>query len=183
MTVGSRSVVVYEFISLDGVAENVASLFTEWDDEEADAFGAEAIATQDAVILGRRSYDEWAPFWPGSTIEPFATFINSVPKFVATSAPLDIEWANASAIDGELVDFVRALKSRPGRDIGVHASMSVAQTLLAAGVVDELRLVIAQAIAGVGRKLLEGLPPIRLTPIRSVISPTGFLLLHLRVVE
>ncbi len=55
--------------------------------------------------------------------------------------------------------------------------------MLAAGVVDELRLVIAQAIAGVGRKLLEGLPPIRLTPIRSVISPTGFLLLHLRVVE
>ena len=183
MTVGSRSVVVYEFISLDGVAENVAGLFTEWDDEEVDAFGAEAIATQDAVILGRRSYDEWAPFWPGSAIEPFATFINAVPKFVATSAPLDIEWANASAIDGELVDFVRALKSRPGRDIGVHASISVAQTLLAAGIVDELRLVIAQAIAGVGRKLLDGLPPIRLSPIRSVISPTGFPLLHLRVVE
>ncbi len=100
---------------------------------------------------------------------------------MATSSPLDTEWANSSAIEGGLVDFVRDVKSQPGRDIGVHASISVAQTLLAAGVVDELRLVVAQAIAGVGRKLLDGLPPIRLTPISSSISPTGFLLLHCRV--
>ena len=96
-----------------------------------DAAGAAVIATQDAVILGRRSYDEWARFWPGSDIEPFATFINTVPKYVATSTPLDPEWANATAIDGGLVDFVRELKNRPGGDIGVHASISVAQTLLA----------------------------------------------------
>jgi dihydrofolate reductase len=180
--VSSRSVVVYAFLSLDGVAEDVAGLFTEGDGSEQDEdAGAAVIATQDAVILGRRTYDEWAPFWPGSTIEPFATFINAVPKFVATSTPLHREWANASAIDGELVGFVRDLKTRPGRDIGVHGSISVAQTLLAAGVVDELRLVIAQAIAGPGRKLLDGLPPTRLAPIRSSISPTGHLLLDCRV--
>jgi dihydrofolate reductase len=148
-----------------------------------DAAGAAVIATQDAVILGRRTYDEWAPFWPGSTIEPFATFINAVPKFVATSSPLDHEWANASAIEGGLVDFVRDLKIQRGGDIGVHASISVAQTLLAAGVVDELRLIVAQTIAGVGRKLLDGLPPIRLTPIRSSIAPSGFLILDLRVAQ
>ena len=169
-------------MSLDGVAENPNLFFTEWDDE-ADAAGADWIATQDAVILGRRSYDEWVGFWPGSEIEPFASFINAVPKYVATSGPLDSEWADASAIDGGLVDFVRHLKNQPGGDIGVHASISVAQTLLTAGVVDELRLVIAPTIAGAGRKPLDGLPPIRLRPIRSVISPTGFLLLHLRVVE
>ncbi len=177
-----RKVVVYEFMTLDGVAENIAGFFTEWDDDEVDAAGAAVIATQDVVILGRRSYDEWAPFWPGSEIEPFATFINTVPKFVATSTPLEPEWANASAIEGGLVDFVRDLKNRPGGDIGVHASISVAQTLLAAGVVDELRLVIAQAIAGVGRKLLDGLPPIRLAQIRSVISPTGYLILDYRLI-
>jgi dihydrofolate reductase len=177
-----RKVVVYEFMTLDGVAENIAGFFTEWDDDEVDAAGAAVIATQDAVILGRRSYDEWAPFWPGSEIEPFATFINTVPKYVATSTPLDTEWAGASAIDGGLVDFARDLKNRSGGDIGVHASISVAQTLLAAGVVDELRLVIAQAIAGVGRKLLDGLPPIRLSPIRSLISPTGFLILEYGVI-
>ena len=177
-----RKVVVYAFMSLDGVAENVGGLFTEADDNEVDDAAAAAVfATQDAVILGRRTYDEWVTFWPGSDIEPFASFINAVPKYVATSTPLDAEWANASAIDGLLVDFVRDLKNRPGADIGIHGSISVAQTLLAAGVVDELKLVVAQTIAGVGRKLLDGLPPIRLSPIRSLVSPTGLLILDLRV--
>jgi dihydrofolate reductase len=178
--VSARNVVVCELLSLDGVAERPDRFFTGWDDE-TDAAGAAWIATQDAVILGRRSYDEWVGFWPGSEIEPFASFINSVPKHVATSGPLDAEWSNASAIDGDLVDFVRALKARPGGDIGVHASISVAQTLLAAGVVDQLRLVIAPTIAGTGRKLLDGLPPISLDPIRGVISPTGSLILDYRV--
>lgn len=171
-----------ELLSLDGVAENPNLFFTEWDDA-ADAAGADWIATQDAVILGRRSYDEWVRFWPDSEIEPFASFINTVPKYVATSAPLEPAWANASAVDvGGLVDFVRDLKNQPGGDIGVHASILVAQTLLTAGVVDELRLVIAPTIAGPGRKLLDGLPPIRLAPIRSVISPTGYLILDYRVI-
>jgi dihydrofolate reductase len=175
-----RKVVVCELMSLDGVAEAPDGFFTEWDDA-LDAAGADWIATQDAVILGRRSYDEWVGFWPGSEIEPFATFISTVPKYVATSTRLDPEWANASAIEGGLVDFVRDLKNRPGGDIGVHASISVAQTLLTAGVVDELRLAIAPTIAGVGRRLLDGLPPIRLAPIRSVISPTSHLILDYRV--
>jgi dihydrofolate reductase len=178
----SRKVVVCELMSLDGVAESPNLFFTEWDDE-ADAAGADWIATQDAVILGRRSYDEWAGFWPGSDIEPFASFINKVPKYVATSSPLDPGWANARAIDGGVVDFVRDLKNRPGGDIGVHASISVAQTLLAAGVVDELRLVVAPTIAGAGRRLLDGVPPIRLALIRGVISPTGYLILDYRVIE
>jgi dihydrofolate reductase len=172
---------VCELLSLDGVAENADLFITEWDDE-ADVAGADWIATQDAVILGRRSYDEWAGFWPTSEIEPFASFINKVPKYVATSTPLDQEWANATAIEGGVVDFVRDLKNRPGGDIGVHASISVAQTLLSAGVVDELRLIMAPTIAGVGRRLLDGLPPIRLAPIRSVISRTGYLILDYRVV-
>ena len=174
----TRKVVVYEFMTLDGVAEDVARFFMGFDDDEVDAAGAAVIATQDAVILGRRSYDEWAGFWPGSEIEPFASFINAVPKYVATSTPLDVEWAGARAIDGDLVDFVRNLKGRTGGDIGVHASISVAQSLLAAGVVDELRLIVAPAIAGVGRRLFDGVPGIRLAPIRSLVSPTGYLLLH-----
>ena len=81
-----RKVVVYELLSLDGVAEDPDSFFTDWDDV-MQANLASVIAAQDAVILGHRSYGEWAEFWPGSTIQPFATFINGVAKFVATSAP------------------------------------------------------------------------------------------------
>ena len=77
---------------------------------------------------------------------------------------------------------MRDLKNRPGGDIGVHASISVAQTLLTAGVVGELRLVMAPTIAGAGRKLLDGLPPIRLAPIRGLISPMGYPILDYRVI-
>jgi dihydrofolate reductase len=175
-----RKIVVYELLSLDGVAEDPDSFFTDWDDT-MEANLAAVIATQDAVILGRRSYTEWAQFWPSSQIQPFAEFINGVTKHVATSTPLDQGWANATAVDGGLVEFVRDLRQRPGGDVGVHASISVAQALLAAGVVDELRLVIAPTIAGRGRRLLDGLPPIRLESIRSAISPTGYLLVDYRV--
>jgi dihydrofolate reductase len=176
-----RKVVVYELLSLDGVAEKPDGFFADWDDAmEANLDGV--IATQDSVILGRRSYDEWAEFWPSSDIEPFATFINGVAKYVVTSRPLDRNWANSTAVDGELVEFVRNLRDQPGADIGVHASISVAQDLLAAGVVDELRLVIAPTIAGRGRKLIDGVPATRLETIRSATSPTGYLLVDYRVI-
>jgi dihydrofolate reductase len=176
-----RKIVVYELLSLDGVAEDPDKFIADWDDA-MDANLAAVIAAQDAVILGRRSYTEWAQFWPSSEIQPFATFINGVTKYVATSTPLDRDWANATVLDGGLVESVRDLKQRPGGDIGVHASISVAQALLVAGVVDELRLVIAPKIAGHGRRLLDGLPPIQLESIRSAVSPAGYLLADYRVV-
>jgi len=176
-----RKVVLTELLSLDGVAEAPNRFFFDWDDV-VDEHGEAIIATQDAVILGRLSYDEWSEFWPDSDIEPFATFINGVAKYVATSTPLDRKWANTTVVDGELVKFVRDLRHQPGADIGVHASISVAQALLAAGVVDELRLVIAPTIAGSGRRLLDGLPAIRLESIRSRTSQTGYLLVDYRVI-
>lgn len=175
-----RKVVVYELVSLDGVAKSPDRFFG-WDDV-MDAHLDAVIATQDAVILGRRSYDEWAEFWPSSDLEPFATFINGVAKHVATSTPLEPPWAGATAVDGDLVAFVDDLKTRPGGDIGVHASISVAQTLLAAGVVDELRLVVAPAIVGSGRRLLDGALGSRLEVLSSTTSPTGHLLVDYRVV-
>jgi dihydrofolate reductase len=177
-----RKIVVYELLSLDGVAEDPDSFIADWDDA-MDANLAAVIATQDTVILGRRSYTAWAQFWPSSQIEPFATFINRVTKYVATSKPLDRDWANATVLDGELVEFVRDLKQQRGGDVGVHASISVAQALLAADVVDELRLVIAPRIAGHGRRLLDGLPSIQLELMQSEISPTGYLLVDYRVIR
>ena len=174
-----RKIVVCELLSLDGVAEAPDTFFG-WDDA-LDARLAAVIATQDAVILGRRSYDEWAPYWPTSEVEPFATFINGVTKHVATSTPLDRDWAEAKGIDGDLVGFVRDLKAQDGGEVGVHASISVAQALLAAGLVDELKLAIAPAIAGRGRRLLDGVPSIKLESIRSETSPTGHLLVDYRV--
>ncbi len=170
-----RKIVVYELLSLDGVAEAPETFFADWDNT-MDAHLAAVIAPQDAVILGRRSYAEWAAFWPTSEIQPFADFINSVTKYVATSTPLDRDWPNATAVETGLVDFVRELKETSGGEVGVHASISVAQSLLAADVVDELRVVIAPTIVARGRRLLDGVPKTRLEAIRSEISPTGSLL-------
>lgn len=175
-----RTVVVYHLLSLDGVGERPEEFIADWD-EAMDARLGAVIGQQDTVILGRRSYEEWARFWPGSDIEPFASFINEVTKYVATSAPLDRGWAAATAVDGDLVEFVRELKGRPGADIGVHASISVARALLAGGVVDQLSLVIAPTIVGTGRRLLDGLPAIGLAPMASATSPSGCLLVDYRV--
>ncbi len=178
-----RKVIVYELLSLDGVAEAPETFFG-WDDA-MDASLAALIATQDAVILGRRTYDEWAEFWPGpgKDILPFAPFINAVTKHIATSKPLDRKWANTSAIDGPLVEFVSRLKEQPGGDIGVHGSISVAQSLLAAGIVDELRVVIGPMVAGRGRRLLDATPSGKLELIRSSTSPAGYLLADYRVLH
>jgi dihydrofolate reductase len=119
-------------LSLDGVAEAPDRFITAWDDE-TDASGADLIATQDAVILGRRSYDEWAEFSPGSEIEPFASFINAVPTYVATSTPLERGWTNSRVIDGGLVDFVRQLKGRrAATSASTAASRSLGRCLLPA---------------------------------------------------
>jgi len=175
-----RKVVVYELLSLDGVAERPDEFITDFDDVMEENLGR-VIASQDVVLLGRQTYDDWAGFWPGSDIEPFASFINAVDKFVVTSTTPDLGWTNASVFDGDLAAFVTDLKQQPGGDIGVHGSISLAQSLLEAELVDELRLVVAPAVTGQGRKLFDRSKPARLVLTRNAVSPTGYLLLDYEV--
>jgi dihydrofolate reductase len=177
-----RKVVAYELVSLDGVAESPDHFITDWD-EAMGANLAAVIGTQDAVILGRRSYDEWAGFWPTSQIQPFAQFINGVTKYVVTSSPLDRAWSNTAVVEGGFAEFVRGLKDGDGGDVGVHASISLLQGLLTADVVDELRLVVAPAIVGTGRRLLDGRSSLRLEVLRSTTSPRGYLLVDYKVIR
>lgn len=174
-----RKVVAYQLVSLDGVAEQPETFFG-WDDE-LDVHLGRVIAEQDTVLLGRRSWDEWSRYWPTSDIEPFATFINNVQKYVVTSSPLVGEWGRSEVVDGDLAEFVTSLKSAPGRDIGVHASISLTQSLLAAGLIDELRLVVAPAVQVRGRRLLDNVAQTRLTLSRCAASPTGHLMLDYEV--
>ena len=177
-----RKLVVSEYVSLDGVAEQPDEfVFVSDLDDSFEGDFARVIASQDTVLLGRRTYDDWAPFWPGSDIEPFASFINAVEKFVVTSSPLDQTWSNTSVVEGDLVEFVTDLKQRPGNDIGVAGSITLVQSLLEAGLVDELWLVVAPAIHMHGRKLFEKGRPTRLTLKHHVTYPSGYLLLVFKV--
>jgi dihydrofolate reductase len=175
-----RKVVAYELLSLDGVAEQPDTFITDWDDVMDENLGR-VIASQDTVLLGRRTFDDWAAFWPTSDIEPFATFINGVNKFVVTSTTPTQTWARSTAIDGNLFEFVTELKSQSGSDIGVHGSITLVRSLLEVGLVDELRLVIAPALDMRGRTLFDKGLPTRLTLTRHVASPKGYLLLDFKV--
>ncbi len=174
-----RKVVAYELVSLDGVAEQPDDFILDFDEVMSENLGR-VIAAQDVVLLGRRTYDDWARFWPTSDIEPFASFINNTQKFVATSTPLEQRWENAALVEGDFSEFVTKLKQQPGGDIGVHGSIRLTQSLLEEGLVDELRLVVAPSIRMNGRKLFDTGVPTRLSLIRNVTSPSGYLLVDFR---
>ena len=175
-----RKVVAYMLVSVDGVAE-APDRFLFAFDEVMEANLGEVIGTQDTVLLGRTMYDEWSGYWPDSDVQPFADFINNVHKYVATTTPLTTQWKNAEAVQGSVEDFVRELKAGDGADIGVHGSISLTRSLLAAGLVDEVRLVVAPRVAGNGRRLFEGDVPHSLELVRSTGSPSGSLLVHYKV--
>jgi dihydrofolate reductase len=175
-----RKLIVYTLLSVDGVAESPDQFVFDFD-EEMYANLSRVIGTQDAVLLGRRTYAEWAPYWPTSNHEPFASFINGVQKYVATSKQPTTPWANTAVIDDPVPQFVRRLKERPGADIGVHGSIRLARSLLEAGLVDELRLVIAPTLASRGRRLFEGEDELRkLELLRATGTRSGALLVDYR---
>ena len=175
-----RKVVAYELLSLDGVAEQPDTFITDFDEVMQENL-SRVITTQDTVLLGRQTYDDWASFWPSSDIEPFASFINGVEKFVVTSTTPDDIWANATVAHGGLSEFVTELKQRSGSDIGLHGSIALTQSLLEAGLVDQLRLVVAPSLHMHGRRLFDKGLSRRLTLTRHVASPSGHLLLDFTV--
>lgn len=178
-----RKLVVYTLLSADGVAESPDQFIFDFD-AEMDSNLARVIETQDAVLLGRRTYDEWADYWPTSEHEPFASFINGVKKYVATSTQPQTPWGDTTVMDGLVPEFVRTLKEQTGGDIGVHGSIQLARSLFEFGLVDELRLVIAPAAVGEGQRLLGGEYGLRrLKLLRAVGTSSGAVLVDYRVLD
>ncbi|NIR58627.1 MAG: dihydrofolate reductase family protein, partial [Gammaproteobacteria bacterium] len=102
------------------------------------------------------------------------TFINNVPKYVASRSLKTLGWSRSNLLSGDIHDEIAALKSRPGKAIGVHGSISLVQSLLVAGLLDELRFILCPAIAGQGRRLLsrDG-EPIQLDLLSARTTPGG----------
>ncbi len=179
-----RNVVLYHLQSLDGVGEEPGDWMSDSGPRIFDNLGA-IIETQDDILLGRGTYDYWVGYWPNSDVEPFASFINSTPKHVFTSSKLSDEWANSTIVDGSATEYVAELKQGEGGDIGIHGSIDLSRSLLQADLVDELRLVVAPAVAHKGRKLFtgEGGGGLRKLELReSGVSDGGSLLLWYRFV-
>jgi dihydrofolate reductase len=173
-----RKVVVYELMSLDGVAEEPGNWMFDVDADVFDNLG-EIVSAQTDVLLGRGTFDYWAGYWPSSDVEPFAGFINSTPKHVFTCSPLPVAWSGAVAVQERAEGHVARLKAQPGGDIGVHGSITLAQSLLAAGLVDELRLVVVPTVAHSGRRLFQEGPAVRRLDLLSLRpSATGTVFAH-----
>lgn len=178
-----RDVVLYQLVSLDGVSEEPGNWFFDDGPEHLQNIAA-VLDGQTDVLLGRNTYDYWASYWPTSDVEPFASFINGTTKHVASSRPLDPPWQNTKIIDGPAETYVRDLKQGAGGAIGIHGSTSLGRSLIAAGLVDEIRLAVAPTVAGSGVKLFPdggGLSPLRLELVDIERSPQGTLFAHYRL--
>lgn len=156
-----RKVVAHQIITLDGVVvfdAVVDSIVKLRDTEEVLADFFAKVAQEDAMLLGRVTYQEWADYWPNSTDEPFASHINSVPKYVVSKKLEMAPWGkigNATLLKGSLVEEITNLKRQPGRNIGVHGSPTLIESLFQADLLDELRLEIYPVVASSGARLFH----------------------------
>jgi dihydrofolate reductase len=168
------------FMSLDGVVEiDPAWHFPYFDEHMGTAVG-EDYAGVDVMLLGRVTYDSFAGAWPereaaGGEDATFAAQLGDTRKVVATRRGGDLGWRNVEPVRGDLVEAVRALSSEPGvGKVLVAGSISVVRQLLAAGLLDELRLLVHPVAARHGERLFdEGEPIYPLRLLRSEIFPTG----------
>jgi dihydrofolate reductase len=190
-------IVVSEFLTLDGVMqapggknEDTSGGFRHggWqlDNDYIDDIGGQAIMESfeaaGGMLLGRRTYDIFAGYWPTSDEQPIAGIMNGMKKYVASrtlQAPL--EWENSELLEGDTVEAVRNLKEQPGKDLFVIGSGDFAQTLIENDLVDEYRLMIHPIVVGSGKRLFrDGNPLAKLALIDSKTSTTGVVILTYR---
>jgi dihydrofolate reductase len=190
-------IVLSEFLTLDGVMqapggkdEDTSGGFEHggWqlDNDYIDDVGGQSIMQSfegaDGLLLGRRTYDIFAGYWPTSDEEPIAGVMNKMKKYVAsTTLKSPLEWQNSELLEGDTVEAIRALKKQPGRDLLVIGSGDFAQTLIEGGLVDEYRLMIHPIVVGGGKRLFrDGNPLAKLTLVDSKMSTTGVAILTYR---
>jgi dihydrofolate reductase len=156
-----RKVVAHLIMTLDGVVKFDAVVDTIMKHRNANEvlpdFFAK-VAEEDAMLLGRVTYQEWANYWPTSTNEPFSSHINKVPKYVVSKTLDSAPWGrrgNATLVKGNLTDAIATLKQQPGKNIGIHGSPTLVEAMLQADLLDELRLEIYPVVAGSGARLFH----------------------------
>ena len=138
--------------------------------------GRRLVAQADAFLLGRRTAEIFAAFWPRVTEEadPVAFRLNTLPKYVALWTLSSVEWAGAELLRGDLAEAVARLKARPGRELQVHGSGDLLQTLMAHDLVDEYRLFVHPVVLGSGRRLFnQGAPPRSFKLVAATTTSTG----------
>jgi dihydrofolate reductase len=179
-----RKIRIMEHISLDGVIQ------PEGDDEFANGgwsapyrtpAGAAAVAaaqgTSFDLLLGRRTYDLWAGYWPKVKGGPFADGINAATKYVATHRPDSLTWGPVGNLGADVIEGIRGVKSKDGPDLLVWGSSTLTSVLLEQGLVDEVVLLVYPVLLGRGKRCFsESAGPRELALVSTQTTPTGVLL-------
>lgn len=146
-----RMIINSTYITLDGVIQspqNWPSLGSSSD--AGNQVQAELLERCDAVLMGRRTYDGFAPVWTARSGDPVSDRMNALPKYVVSTTLTDPQWHNTTVIDHDPIDAIRDLKRQPGADIVQYGFGPLSHALLAAGLLDELRLWVHPLFVGTG---------------------------------
>ena len=178
-----------QFLTLDGVSqgpgapdEDTSDGFTQggWFvphlDERFIQLAASWLGEADGLLFGRRTYVNFARDWPNITDpdDPFTDKMNGLPKYVASHSLTTADWNPTTILTGDVPARVAELKRQPGRELQIHGSAHLAQSLLAAGLIDTMRLVIAPVVIGNGRRLFPpGGAPAGLRLQSTEVTPAG----------
>ncbi|CAN5765373.1 dihydrofolate reductase family protein [soil metagenome] len=152
-----RKLIAFELVSLDGLVGAPDEWAFSYSDEEMDKEVAAGMDVSDALLLGRATYEEFASFWPN---QPGGTqmvdYINSVRKYVvSTTLQEPLEWNNSTLIQDDVTEEISVLKDQPGKNITITGSITLVQSLLKVGLLDELQLMVHPVVLGGGRRLFE----------------------------
>ena len=182
-----RRLIVQTFLTLDGVMqapggpeEDDEGGFTQggwsvnyWDDQMGEVIG-EATSKPFAMVLGRKTYDIMAAYWPTAPEDTGAKVLNDATKYVASRSPRKLEWSNSVLIERDAAEGLAALKKEDGPELQVHGSANLIQTLLRNNLVDEYRLWVFPVVIGSGKRLFaDGAIPSGLKLADSKVSTTG----------
>jgi dihydrofolate reductase len=184
-----RKITAGLFISLDGVVEAPDQWHFPYFNEEMAAAVDATLGTSDTVLFGRKTYDSFAGAWPereaaGGEDAGMAKALGDARKIVVSSTRLEFTWRNSEQLEGDLAEAVTALKNEPGGNIALSGSVSVVRQLLAAGLLDELHLLVHPIAVRKGMRLFdEGESPIPLELISAETFETGVLNLVYRPAE
>ena len=149
-----RKIVAGLFISLDGVVEAPETWHFPYFNDEMGQIVGDQMATSDTMLLGRRTYEEFAAFWPNQGDDvPLANEINGVRKLVVSTTLDSADWQNSELIRGDVADDLRRRKQEAGREIAITGSPTLVRSLLEAGLIDELRLLVHPIVVGHGTHL------------------------------
>lgn len=185
-----RKIIAITQLSLDGVMQgpggpeedpgngfNQGGWFMHFGDKVLMKALDQAISGKFDLLLGRRTYDIWAGYWPHHGDNPIGEAFNRATKYVVTHRARGLDWRKSQRIDGHVVQAIRRLKAAKGPALHVWGSGQLLQQLMAARLVDEHRLWIVPMVLGQGKRLFEpGLPPCRLTLAATETTTTGVLL-------